>query len=168
MAILNLILFLGESVECELCGKKTNKLFHVIIEGVSLQVCENCAKFGKIKKEKIISNKAHLKNEDVELKEIREKEVIISPKAKDLLRKYREERGLTREELAKALNVKVNLIEKIERGITDLDLKDVEKIEKKLKLKLTEEVVIDYDPKQKQFDENETLTVGDVVKLIVK
>ena len=152
-------------MECELCGKVTNKLFNVVIEEVSLQVCEECAKFGKIKKEKVFSNKAYLKNIQQEIKEIREKEIIVSQKAKDLLRRYREEKGLTREELAKMLNVKVNLIEKIERGVTDLDLKDVEKIEKKLKLKLTEEVVIDYDPKQKQFDENETLTVGDVVKL---
>jgi len=155
-------------MECELCGKSTNKLISVVIEGVSLQVCEECAKFGKIKKEKIYSNKSHLKNIQQEIKEIREKEIIVSPNAKDLLRRYREGKGLTREELAKMINVKVNLIEKIERGVTDLDLKDVEKIEKKLKLKLTEEVIIDYDPKQKQFDENETLTVGDVVKLLIK
>jgi len=35
-------------VECEICGKKVEKVFVAEIEGVVLKVCEECSKSGKI------------------------------------------------------------------------------------------------------------------------
>ncbi len=39
---------------CEMCGKRTDELTYSFVEGVKLQVCVNCAKYGKfaLKKEK--------------------------------------------------------------------------------------------------------------------
>jgi putative transcription factor len=153
-------------MECELCGKETDELFEVMIEGSLLKVCKECAKFGKIRKEAKISTASHLKNKSEGVKEVKEVEIIISPEAKEKIKNYRESLGLTREELAKKLGVKVNLIEKLERGeYNHLDVREVQKLEKKTKLKLTEEVVLYYGGTSKKSDE-EVLTVGDVVKII--
>ncbi len=155
-------------MECELCGKKTTKIFNVIIEGVILQVCEECSKFGKKiennSKNKIIKSPIK-KKEKIEPKEIREEEEIILPNAGEIIRKIREERNMNREEFAKMLNIKVKIIEKLENGEEGIDLEDVRKIEKKLKIKLTDKVVVNYDPKQKQLNEEEILTVGDIIKI---
>jgi len=152
-------------MECELCGKETNDLIEAVIEGSLLKVCRDCAKFGKIKKEKVTSTLEHLKNKESSIKEVKETEIIISPNAKEKIKNYRESLGLTREELAKKLGVKVNLIEKLERGDYNIDVKEVQKLEKKLKMKLTEEVVLYYSDSSKKREE-EILTVGDVVRII--
>ncbi|HIQ50731.1 MAG TPA: TIGR00270 family protein [Nautiliaceae bacterium] len=152
-------------MECELCGKESNELVEAIIEGSLLKVCKNCAKYGKIKKEERISTFEHMKNKKNPVKEVRETELIISPDAKEKLKEYRESLGLTREELAKKLGVKVNLIEKLERGDYNIDVKEVLKLEKRLKLKLTEEITLYYSDHAKKKEE-EILTVGDVVKII--
>ena len=152
-------------MECELCGAETNELVEVVIEGSILKVCKNCARFGKIKKEKKTSTFDHMKNKENPIKEVRETELIISPDAKEKIKKYRESLGLTREELAKRLGVKVNVIEKLERGNYSIDIKEVQKLEKKLKLKLTEELVLYYSEDIKRKDED-VLTVGDIVRII--
>ena len=35
-------------INCDLCGKTTESLAKAIIEGVQLDVCTECAKFGKV------------------------------------------------------------------------------------------------------------------------
>jgi ribosome-binding protein aMBF1 (putative translation factor) len=35
-------------MECEICGKKTSKIFITEIEGTILRLCKECSKSGKI------------------------------------------------------------------------------------------------------------------------
>ena len=42
----------GEIMICELCGKDVPRLHKVVIEGVIMNVCDECAKFGKEAEEK--------------------------------------------------------------------------------------------------------------------
>jgi len=150
-------------MECELCGKETDELFEVIIEGSLLKVCKECAKFGKVKKE---VKRSRFGFKKAELEEVREVELIVSPEAGKIIRELRQREGLTREEFAKKYNISERLIERLEKG-EHIDVKDAQRLEKIFKVKLTEEVVLHYDPKEKKSEE-EVLTVGDIIKIVHK
>ncbi|MEO2154379.1 MAG: helix-turn-helix domain-containing protein [Nanoarchaeota archaeon] len=149
-------------MECEICGKKTEKLFEVVIDGEVYKACKECARFGKIRKEKEIHFKDYKPKEVV--KEIKEIEEIISPEAPKLIRELRQKEGLTRSEFARKYNISEKIIEKLEKG-QHVDINIVKRIEKILKIPLIEKVEIYYNDKEKRKIEKreETLTVGDIL-----
>ncbi|GAA0527769.1 hypothetical protein GCM10008992_30460 [Halorubrum aquaticum] len=79
----------------------------------------------------------------------------------DRIRKARESKGLSQEELADDLNEKASLIRKLERGDT-LPTDEIQrKLERALDVSLVEGEEVDAD-----WDSNDagTMTLGDVVK----
>jgi putative transcription factor len=139
-------------MECELCGKKATA--KAKIEGIVISVCENCAKLG----ERVLEAKPVQMREKPKIKI---EETTIDPNFAKIVKETRESLGIKREELAKRINEKLSVIERIEHGSRPTD-KIARKLEKVLGIKL-----LDYEEKEyrQTKTKDEPLTLGDVVKI---
>jgi putative transcription factor len=138
---------------CEMCGKETDSLTSVRVEGTVLRLCAACGKFGTAVGPP--SGRPQGRDPDIEFAEPRsptsfrtrsteERDVFSDmPEmelAADWFRRVRHQRellGWTPEELGKRLNEKKSLVLKVESGAfrpPDLTLR---KIERMLKIRLT-------------------------------
>ncbi|MEM3564990.1 MAG: multiprotein-bridging factor 1 family protein, partial [Candidatus Jordarchaeaceae archaeon] len=80
------------------------------------------------------------------------------------IRRAREGKGLSHEELAKKINERVTIIKKIETGKMQPSLALVKKLEKELQINLTEK----SDSKimtTTSKDQSKELTLGDIIKI---
>jgi len=154
--------FLFISMRCELCGRETKKLYPVIIEGVEMMVCDECKKFGKIverKKVKAISKS--IKRTVPYSKDVfQNMDRDLLPGWGEKIRKAREERGWTREQLGAKVGEKTVTISKIENEELRPPDKTVEKLEKVLKIQLFENVSANVV----QNIRKKSLTIGDLIK----
>lgn len=135
---------------CELCGKSVTFTKKVTIEGVSLDVCSECAKFG-------IEAKAAPKKEEPAAKpiitqrlEVRERrgkprDIYESGMREELTEDYaarirnaRSKKGMSQKDLAMKLNEKLTVLSKVEAGDMRPDDRLVAKLEKELGIKLKE------------------------------
>ncbi len=157
---------------CEMCGRDVPRLKKVVIEGVIMNVCNECARFGKeIKGKKLPKDVKYLPPEVVRERLERrkrrprkdaldEEEVLVEDYA-ERIRKARERMGLTQEQLAKKILEKRTVISKIERGEMHPDEKLIKKLEKTLNIKLKERVSYVYSKDDKK---TRALTLGDLIK----
>ena len=99
-------------VGCEICGKNLENLEKAIVEGVMMNVCSGCAKFGKVipVRKPLIEPRRVI---PVQTKEVMEE--IVTDYA-ELIKKGRERKGLKQEELAKDIAEKESVISKVESG----------------------------------------------------
>ena len=111
-------------MECEICGKEVEEPVLIEINGTTLRVCRECSKFGTLKGEgkPVIVKKEVLKTvvfeEDTEFQELGEK-----------VKKIREAMKLNQQEFAKAINISLSSLKRIERG-ENLDKKELRKIKR--------------------------------------
>ncbi len=157
---------------CELCGRDVPRLKRVVIEGVILNVCDECAKFGKeIKGKDIPKDVRYLPPEVVrerlerkrrKRKDYLEEEEVLVEDYPHVIREARERLGLTQEELAKRILEKRTVISKIERGEMRPDEKLIKKLEKALNIKLKEKISPIY--KKDEGKKSTALTLGDLIK----
>lgn len=165
---------------CEVCGQKImGKAKKVIIEGANLIVCQNCSKFGdslnitttqpqKPKKPKIAGAQ--------KIRAVKKPRTnfsaksLISPSHElvdnymDKIRKARQEKGLSYEELANKINERVSIIKKVETGKMHPTQKLARKLEKELQINLYAQL----DSKSLAIGSKESrkgLTLGDVVNI---
>ena len=150
-------------MQCDLCGTETENLFRAIVEETELNVCEDCAKYGKV-----IEKKVHVKEELKKqiTKTIEpEKEIIqvIVPDFAQRVKKKRESLGLMQKDFAKKISEKESLIHNIEIGSFKPSISLAIKLEKFLKIKLIEE----YEEEHKKGSKTEAdgFTIGDLVKV---
>lgn len=139
-----------------MCGKESS-LFNAEIEGVVLQVCKDCAKYGKVlsrvrdpnfeqdsKREPSrtgrdgrfgsrfgYKNRLSAKEEPLE---------VISDNYSNLIRNTREKKGIKQEDFAKIINEKWSLVSGIESGKIKPSIELAKKIEKNLGIKIVEEI----------------------------
>ncbi|MBW3004231.1 multiprotein bridging factor aMBF1 [Candidatus Woesearchaeota archaeon] len=151
-------------MNCEMCGKQA-ELYTATIEGINLKVCERCAGHGKIiakAKPKIIPRKikraAIQKPVETELVE-----AVLEDFAKRI-RDARTKAGMTQKEFAKKINEKESLLHKMETGSFIPSIPTAKKLEKVLKIKLTEQreeekVVMPKTGK------GGAMTIGDILKI---
>ncbi|ADC70236.1 transcriptional regulator, XRE family [Methanocaldococcus sp. FS406-22] len=137
---------------CELCGKLTDKLYKVIIEGSEMNVCKECAKFGKspktysrLGKKTIIGKGTITTNKQVKKPVKRKRDIfdtlpMLREDYGDVIREAREKRGLSIEELAKKLKMKASTLQKFERYELEPNEREIKILEKELKISLTESV----------------------------
>ncbi|MCD6477560.1 MAG: TIGR00270 family protein [Candidatus Aenigmarchaeota archaeon] len=143
--------------DCEICGRKATK--KAIIDGVLLDVCDECAKLGEVV------------NETVQIKpkkrkvEISDNSKYIDPRCPQIVKREREKLGLTRKELAEKLKERESVIARIERGELTPTMDLAKKLERffgvKLIMEYTEE---SFSGRQ----EGDTLTIGDIAEVKVK
>lgn len=157
---------------CEVCGMDAPYTRSVSIEGTVLRVCSQCAKFGVELKQRIEAQgnvpdvAERLEARDRRMKE---RDVFVHIPKEDLvadfsqrIRKAREARTWTQEELGKKINEKKSVITQLETGAIRPNDKLIEKIEHCLSIKLKEKVE-EVEVRQKKG--SQPLTLGDLIKI---
>ncbi|MCL4359356.1 MAG: multiprotein bridging factor aMBF1 [Candidatus Thermoplasmatota archaeon] len=147
------------SIECEMCGKKTAKTTKIRVDGAILNVCDDCARFGKpvdavrsfnslptehsekpkpvTMPEKPRAYSAPLRSKPVYRKPKEDLESMdIDPDYAIIIKEAREKLSWTQEELAKKLQERKNVVSSIERGELMPDIRIARKMEKLLEVKL--------------------------------
>ena len=151
-------------MECEICGKPIRgRGFKVIVEGSEMTVCEHCRDYG-VEKPKVPQKKPLVPVS----KPIRKPKVSTTIDLGDelvenfhvIIRREREKRGWSQEELAKKIQEKVSLIRKIENAEITPEPEVIEKLERIFDIKLREKV---EDVKVKTQKIDLTPTLGDIV-----
>ena len=147
-------------INCDLCGKTETALNRAIIEGVQLDVCTECAKFGKV----IAIKRPNAKEQIKQIAKQQEKEErieLLVENYAEIIKKKREEIGLTQKEFANRINEKESIMHKIETGSFEPQLGLAKKLERFLGVKLIERHEEKFEnPKKKRI---EGFTLGDFI-----
>ncbi|MEM0133888.1 MAG: multiprotein bridging factor aMBF1 [Thermoplasmatales archaeon] len=143
-------------MNCELCGKVMDRYHEVIIDGVTMKVCHDCAKYGKE-----VTKKPPIVQREQTPRPVQSRNFVRIPpppaprrkapgSVEDMdepiidfgkvIKKRREEMGLSQEELANKLQEKKNLVAKIEREEIKPDKQTARKIEKVMGVRIIEKV----------------------------
>ncbi|HIH96055.1 MAG TPA: TIGR00270 family protein [Thermoplasmata archaeon] len=146
-------------MECELCGKKEPSLKHVLIEDTSMWVCESCSRFGTPITERGKTAKIGTLSALGHDASLIEEEEDFFPGWGEKIKKGREQRNLTREELGARVEEPTTSIAKYENEQLYPTDKAVAALEKELKISLKEEV-----PKASATSKVQSnITLGDVL-----
>ena len=146
-----------------MCGKDT-QLFVAEIEGSNLNVCQGCAKFGRVLRRIAPENKRN-KHAENKAKQAEEPEVIesIIEGFGSLIKSKREKLGLTQKDMAVKISEKESLLQKCENESAEPSIPLARKLEKFLGIKLIEEVKDEKASVDKV--KNSAFTIGDFVKI---
>ena len=146
---------------CEICGKNVETK-QAIVDGVMLDVCGGCARFGNVVEvRKPVEEKQEKK---IVRNEVAEDVEILIDGYPEIIKKEREKRELTQEKLAKFLAEKESVIQGIESGKISLSFKLAKKLEQFFGIKLIDSVKQPYKKANLNF-KSENLTIGDLVNL---
>jgi len=144
---------------CEICGKRSENIGQAIVEGVLVDVCSSCSKFGKA----ISVKKQYAEQERKFTAKPRLPEESIVSNYGGIIKKAREEKGLKQDELAKNINERESLIRKIETESLRPSILLAKKLGNFLNVKLVE---VEEDEKNASLNPKEgTLTIGDLLKI---
>jgi putative transcription factor len=158
---------------CEMCGKKVTFLKKVTIEGVSLEVCSECAKFG-IESKKEAPKEVGPRPIIAQRLEVREKrgrprDVLEKGEKDDLIEDYgariraaRERAGMSQKDLAMKINERVTILSKIEANQMQPDEKIISKLQKELGIVLKEKVP---DVVAAKESARQSLTLADLIRM---
>lgn len=168
--------------QCEMCGAEQTSLTTTKVEGAELELCSSCTDFGTEVREEPSSSAGSKYSTSSDSgtpssssssgsggssggsqrrRDMFDDMEEIVTDYDDRIRKARESKGLSQEELADDLNEKASLIRKLERGDT-LPTDEIQrKLERALDVSLVEGEEVDAD-----WESNDagTMTLGDVVK----
>jgi putative transcription factor len=100
--------------ECEVCGKTVSNPRRIELDGVILDVCEDCMKLGKempTEKLRAVISRRVVRKEEFEVEE-RELASDFSKRIRDA----REERNLKQDEAAKRIGISISLLRRVENG----------------------------------------------------
>ncbi len=138
-------------MECEICGKELpeNNPIRAKIEGSIMIVCKECSKLGKIQKAppkpKFVkqNNQSKRKNTTQKNRPYSRSKEPTEELIEDFsheIRKARESKNWSREDLGRKINERVSVITRIETGKMTPDNKLTKKLEKALDIKLLEKI----------------------------
>ncbi len=151
-------------MQCDMCGSDEAEIFKAEVEGVELNVCSKCSKFGKILKRAVSPQRKKEENTRPILQKNDEEVIqIITSEYSSLIKDARERLGLKQEEMAKRIKEKESLINKIESGKTRPDLNLARKIERFLKIRLITQHIEKH--KKIQAGASKALTIGDILNI---
>jgi putative transcription factor len=148
-------------MECEICGKETNKIFITEIEGTILRLCEECSRGGRILN--IIEGGKKIKENLKSKMDFEDEEYDLVENYGEIIAEARNKMNLSIEELAKKIGEKESLLRKIEKEEIRPSDKVIDKLERFLKIKLREK--IETKPKKEKKEEDIKLRIADVVKI---
>ena len=158
---------------CEMCGKNVTFLRKVTIEGVFLEVCTECAKFGVESKKEPPKEQAHkpiiAQRLEVREKRARPLDILEKIEKEDLVEDYaqriraaREKTGMSQKDLAMKINERVTVLSKIEAAQMRPDEKIIAKLQKELNIVLKEKVPEVVAAKESA---RSSLTLADLIKM---
>jgi len=145
---------------CEMCGSD-EKLVRADIEGVVLNVCGKCAKFGKVvgKVMDMPKQKIYKKAEKPVDKELVQ---VLSEDYAGRVSAARQRMGWTQKEFARIIKEKESLVQKIESNQFEPSINLARKLENHLRIKIVEQ---HEESHQKKFKAEKTkLTIGDMIE----
>lgn len=159
---------------CEMCGKEVTFCKKVVIEGVLLEVCTECARFGTeankrqaaeegpkpVVQQRLERREKRFTPRDV-YSETGEEELVEDFAAR--VRNARSGKGMTQKELAMKLNEKQTIISKVESGSMRPDEKLIKKLQKELGIVLKERVQGEVAARSTASTSG-TLTLADLIK----
>ena len=148
-------------MQCEMCGAE-KELNTVIIEGVQMNVCINCAKYGKIVR---ITPKA--KVQERQRYKPKEPEYIdeIVPNYNDIIRNSVASKNIQEDALAKRIGMKESVFKAYIKGSLKPSLDDAKKLEKFFSIKLVERIKDNTTPSIGLESKSADLTIGDMIKI---
>ncbi len=118
--------------ECEVCGRKSDQLFQVNIEGAEMIVCVSCGRGKKVIQE--FSNREEQKPRFVSKKQKEELQIVDN--FGNIIKHAREAMGLPHKALAERINERESTIIRVEKGEHLPDDRLARKLEKELGIKL--------------------------------
>ena len=151
---------------CEMCGSE-KPLFICEIEGTRLNVCSECAKYGKTIKKAPVIETAKEKTKAIK-KELENKEekteplLVINPDYAKLIKTAREKLGLNQEDTAKKINEKISVLHNLETGKHPPNIELAKKLERFFHIRLIQEISDKVE--WKSGASRDQLTVGDLLK----
>ncbi len=149
-------------MRCEICGRKiVGAPIRVKIESSVMDVCKECSKFGKIQSQR------PLKRERKPKRAINRRIEPVYEVIEDynnIIRRARENRGWSREDLATRINEKVSVIHRLEARKMEPDIKLAKKLEKILRIKILERAEEEeaHELKRVSF---KSATIGDIARI---
>ena len=158
------------NMECEICGKQvSDNPKRAKIEGSVMIVCDECAKLGKVQKappkpkfRKSNKPKKNKKTKQNYSKDEPKEELVEDFNIK--IRKARESKNLSREELGHKIYEKVSVINRLESGKMIPDVRLTKKLEDALNITLLENVE-ELDLSKYTGSTSQGRTLGNVVKI---
>ena len=166
-------------MECEICGKPIEgKPIRTKIDGSVLEVCKECSKYGRVQRDTPLERQFVSRNKKgnpqkknkpqskQNLQRMRRDEPMdeLVEDFNIIVRKARESRGWTREELGAKIYEKVSVINRIESGKMEPDVKLAKKLEKTLNITLIEKYD-DMDLDAFKSAASGPNTLGSIVKI---
>jgi len=158
-------------MQCELCGKEDKKLTLVRIEGVEMQVCSECAKYGVVPK---TYSKKPKSRGIIKPNFNNKKTTYIRPKRDifdnlktivedygNIIKEAREKKGMGIKDLAKKVGIKESTLHKIERNELEPEEKYISRLERELNIVL-------YEKENQEYNNNtikEEITLGHFIKV---
>jgi putative transcription factor len=157
---------------CEMCGQEVPRLRKITIEGSVLSVCSNCVKFGSGSSskgegeatvpdtitERLERRERRLKTRDVF--ESTQKELALDYSSR--IRKGRQSKGMSQEDLGKKINEKKSVVAKLEHGDMRPDEKLIRKLERALDISLKE--TLTKAPAPQKTETPHGMTLGDFIR----
>ena len=145
-------------MDCELCGKK-GEMYRAVVEDSQMTVCNACSKYGHVTGK--VRQVVEVKKKPKQVKE-ESVEVIVSNFG-ELLRKKREQTGMSQKEFARKIAEKESILHKMETGSLVPTMETARKLERMLRLKLVEEITEEVSGERKK--DNQVMTLGDFVTI---
>lgn len=141
---------------CDMCGRQDG-LVTAEVEGVEMKVCQNCSRFGTVKRRaetmRVPPKKMH-----------QEQPFRVISSYASVLRQSREKQRLSQEDFARFLQEKESIVAKWEQGRMTPSVDVARRLEKILGVSLVVEDVEQYFEKDKNV-RKDGFTLGDFVKI---
>ena len=160
-------------MECEICGKPVpeHNPIRAKIEGSVMVVCKECSKLGKVQKAppkpKYVKQTNTKRNTTKKTRSYSRRDEPTEELIEDFsneVRRAREAKNWSREDLGKKINERVSVITRIETGKMTPDLKLTKKLEKALNVKLLEKID-NVDLNQFISSSSGERTLGNIMKI---
>ena len=147
-------------MRCDMCGKEIEKPILISVEGAQMQVCSNCAKFGKVVRQaqKPVFKRKIQRNDT----RILVSEEIVSGYGTKI-KNAREKLGLSQKDFSKKINEKESLLHQIESEHIKPKISTAKKIGIFLGIDLTETVKVKHTQKN-ESSKSGVRTIGDILK----
>ena len=164
---------------CEMCGKESDIVRTIFLEGAQLKVCKECSRFGESSEGKssskkgrggtaptraVVAERLQARERRMRSRDVFQEETVIDlvPDYDKVIRDARMARDLKQDELASRVNEKSSVIAQLENGSMRPSDQLIKKLERELNIKLTERVTL-VRPESSKGGRN-VLTLGDLIK----
>ncbi|MCF7860747.1 multiprotein bridging factor aMBF1 [Candidatus Woesearchaeota archaeon] len=150
-------------MQCEMCGKENEFLLLADVEGVELNLCKECSKYGTIKKR--VRPQPRPVRTPVKMPERKERIQTITSDYSSKIKHAREKKGMKQVEVAKMIAERESVIASLESGKMEPSIKLARILEKALSITLVEELEVEERFSSEKDRDSKNVTIGDVINI---